>query len=115
MIPWISLSTLILGSISVATNGYLAAVGRPGLVAWATALFGVMWIAVTVPLLSGMGVAAIGVGNLCGTFVEAGIFTVATRRSAGVWAHRPLLLPLVVAMVSGGRACGCARPAPMAS
>ncbi len=102
VIPWISLSTLILGSISVATNGYLAAVGRPGLVAWATALFGVMWIAVTVPLLSGMGVAAIGVGNLCGTFVEAGIFTVATRRSAGVWAHRPLLLPLVVAMVSGG-------------
>ena len=101
VIPWIALSTLILGSISVATNGYLSAVGRPGVVAWATAAFGVVWIAVTTPLLPVMGVAAIGVGNLCGAVVEALVFELATRRSAGVAPYRPLLLPLAVALVSG--------------
>jgi O-antigen/teichoic acid export membrane protein len=101
VIPWISLSTLILGAISVATHGYLAAVGRPGYVATATVTFGVVWIAVTAPLLPVMGVAAVGVGNLCGALVEAAFFDVATRRSAGVSPNRPLRLPLAVAMFAG--------------
>jgi O-antigen/teichoic acid export membrane protein len=99
--PWIALSTLVLGSISVATTGYLAAVGRPGRVAWATAAFGVVWISVTAPLLPVMGVAAIGVGNLCGAVVEVFLLARATRRSAGVKPVRPLLAPLAVALVSG--------------
>jgi O-antigen/teichoic acid export membrane protein len=101
VIPLIALSTMILGSISVATNGYLSAAGRPGLVAWATAAFGVVWIAVTAPLLPVMGVFAIGVGNLCGALVEAGVFNFATRQSTGVVPYRPLMLPLAVAVVSG--------------
>ena len=101
VIPWIALSTLILGSISVATTGYLSAVGRPGFVAWATAAFGIVWIAVTTPLLAVMGVAAIGVGNLGGALVEALLLNLATRQSAGIASYRPLLLPLAVAVVSG--------------
>ena len=101
VIPWIALSTLILGSISVATHGYLSAVGRPGYVAWATVAFGVVWIAVMAPLLPVIGVAAIGVGNLCGALVEAGFYDLATRRSAGVAPNRPLRLPLGVALLSG--------------
>ena len=101
VIPWIGLSTLILGSISVATAGYLSAVGRPGVVAWASAAFGVAWIAVTTPLLSTLGVAAIGVGNLCGALIEVWLLDRATRRSAGVAPYRPLLLPLCVALASG--------------
>jgi O-antigen/teichoic acid export membrane protein len=101
VIPWISLSTLILGSISVATTGYLAAADKPGRVAWATAAFGVVWIAVTGPLLPVIGVAAIGVGNLCGALVEATLLDRATFRTAGVAPHRPLLLPLAVALVAG--------------
>jgi O-antigen/teichoic acid export membrane protein len=101
VIPWISFSTLILGSVTVATHGYLAAVGRPGTVGWATAAFGVAWLAVTAPLLGPMGVAAVGVGNLSGSFVEIAILTVATRRCAGVSPYRPMVLPATVALLAG--------------
>ena len=85
----------------MATVGYLEAFGRPGLVAWATGAFGVVWIAVTAPLLDVVGVTAIGVGNLCGALVEVVLLTRATARSAGVVPYRPLLLPLLVAVISG--------------
>ena len=101
VIPWISFSTLILGSVTVATHGYLAAVGRPGTVGWATAAFGVAWLAVTAPLLGPMGVAAVGVGNLSGSFVEIAILTVATRRCAGVSPYRPMVVPATVALLAG--------------
>ena len=101
VIPWIALSTLVLGSISVATSGYLSAVGRPGQVALAAGAFGVVWIAVTAPLLPALGVAAVGVGNLAGALVEAAYLDRATRRSAGVTAYRPMLLPVAVATAAG--------------
>ncbi len=101
VMPFICLSTLILGSISVAASSYLNASGRPGVVAWASAAFGVVWIVMTAPLLPVLGVAAIGVGNLCGALVEALILDRATRRTASVAPYRPLLRPLAVALVSG--------------
>ena len=101
IIPFICLSTLILGSVAVASTSYLSAAGRPGVVAWASASFGVIWIAITVPLLPVIGVAAIGVGNLAGTLVEVFILDRATRRTAGVAPHEPLLRPLAVALVAG--------------
>ena len=51
IMPFICLSTLILGSIAVAASSYLSAAGRPGVVAWASAALGVIWIAVTAALL----------------------------------------------------------------
>ena len=101
ILPFICLSTLILGSIAVASTSYLSAAGRPGVVAWASAWLGVVWIGVTAPLLPVIGVAAIGVGNLAGALVEASILDRATRRTAGVAPHRPLLRPLAVALVAG--------------
>ena len=101
VIPWIAVSTLIVGSISGTTGGYLSAVDRPGRVAWATAAFGVVWVAITGPLIPVMGVAAIGVGNLCGGLVEVALLDRATRQSVGVTPHRPLLRPLAVALVAG--------------
>jgi O-antigen/teichoic acid export membrane protein len=101
VMPFICLSTLILGSISVAAVSYLIADNRPGTVAWAAAALGVVWIAVTAPLLPLIGVTAIGVGNLCGALVEAMLIDLATRRTARVTPSRPLLRPLAVALVSG--------------
>jgi hypothetical protein len=48
-----------------------------------------------------MGVVAIGVGNLAGALVEAFILDRATRNTAGVAPHRPMLRPLAVAIVAG--------------
>ena len=115
VIPWVALSTLILGSISVATSGYLSALGSPGLVAWATAAFGVVWIAVTAPLLPVLGVAAIGVGNLCGGLAEHDLRSGDTAECRRVAPYRPLLLPLAVALFSGAWAGSCARLAHPAS
>ena len=46
IIPFICLGTIVLGSIAVASTSYLSAVGRPGIVAWASGSLGVVWIAV---------------------------------------------------------------------
>jgi O-antigen/teichoic acid export membrane protein len=101
ILPFICLSTLILGSISVASTSYLNAAGRPGAVAWASVPLAVIWIVVTASLLPVIGVAAIGVGNLSGAVVEAFILDRVTWRMAGVAPYRPLLRPLVVAIVAG--------------
>ncbi len=101
IMPFICLSTLILGSIAVASTSYLSAVGRPGIVAWASASLGVVWIGITAPLLPVIGVTAIGVGNLAGALVEALILSLATRRATKVAPYRPLLRPLAVALVAG--------------
>jgi O-antigen/teichoic acid export membrane protein len=101
IMPFICLSTLVLGSIAVASTSYLAAAGRPGVVAWASAALGVVWIAGTAVLLPVIGVAAIGIANLAGALVEAFILDRATRRTAGVAPHRPLLRPVAVAIVAG--------------
>ena len=68
IIPFICLSTLILGSIAVASTSYLSAAGRPGVVAWASASLGVVWIGGHGPAPPRLGVAAIGVGNLAGAW-----------------------------------------------
>ena len=101
IMPFICLSTLILGSISVAADSYLAAHGRPGIVAWGSGALGVAWIVITAPLLPIMGARAIGVGNLVGALVEAAILDRATRQSAGVAPYRPLVRPTAVAIVAG--------------
>ena len=101
ILPFICLSTLILGSIAVACTSYLSAAGRPGIVAWASGSLGIVWLLVTAPLLPVIGVTAIGVGNLAGALVEAAILVRATRRLASVDAYQPLLRPLVAGSVGG--------------
>jgi O-antigen/teichoic acid export membrane protein len=102
IIPLICLSTLLLGSISVSATSYLPAVGRPGIVAIASACLGVIWLAVTAALLPTLGVAAVGIGNLAGALVEAAVLNAATKRSSNVAPYRPLVRPLAVALLSGG-------------
>ena len=101
LMPFICLSTLILGSIAVASHSYLSASGRPGIVAWASASLGVTWIALTALLLPVIGITAIGVGNLAGALVEAFFLDRAIRRTAGVIPSIPLLRPLGVAIFAG--------------
>lgn len=102
IIPFCCLSTVMLGSIAVAASSYLPAIGRPGIVAIASACLGVIWLGVTAAFLPSIGVAAIGIGNLAGAVVEAIVLNAATKRAAGVSLYRPLVLPLTVAILSGG-------------
>ena len=101
----------MLGSVSVGAWSYLNAVGRPGVVAWATASFGIVWIPTTAVLLPVFGLAAIGVGNLIGALVEVWLLDRATRQSANVTPYRPLVEPLLVSVVAGGPGGSCASSA----
>ena len=101
VLPFVGVSTVILGSISVGALSYLIAAGRPGIVALATATFGVIWVVLTACLLPALGIVAIGVGNLCGALVEAVIIDRATRRESGVAPYRPLIRPLAIALFAG--------------
>ena len=102
ILPFVCLSTLLLGSIAVAANSYLSAAGRPGIVAVASGSLGVIWLAVTAALLPTIGVIAIGIGNVAGALAEAAVLSVATTRASGVFPYRPLVRPLVVALIAGG-------------
>jgi polysaccharide transporter, PST family len=101
VLPFVALSTVILGSISVGALSYLNAAGKPGIVAIATATFGVIWVVVTACLLPSLGIEAIGVGNLTGALVEAVILDRATRNAAGVAPYRPIVRPVAVAVIAG--------------
>jgi O-antigen/teichoic acid export membrane protein len=114
ILPFICLSTIVLGSIAVASTSYLAAVGQPGIVAWASASLGVVWLVVTAALLPRLGVTAIGVGNLAGSVVEAFMLNRATRRVAGVAPFGPLQRPLLVAIVAGAAGYGVGVAGPVA-
>ena len=102
IIPLICLSTLVHGSIAVAASSYLSAVGRPGIVAVASACLGVVWLGATAALMPIIGIVAIGIGNLAGALVDAAVLNAATKRSSGVAPYRPLLQAAAVALVSGG-------------
>jgi len=102
VLPFICLSTILLGSIAVSSTSYLSAIGRPGIVAWASGALGAVWIVTTAALLPSLGVIAIGIGNLAGAVVEATMLDRATHRSAGVEPYRPLVRPLLVATAAGG-------------
>jgi polysaccharide transporter, PST family len=101
IIPFVCLSTLILGSIAVGATSYLTASGRPGVVALAALSLGAVWVCVTASLLPVIGITAIGLGNLIGAIVEAAILSRATYKAIGVSAHRPLLTPLLSGFVAG--------------
>lgn len=102
ILPFVCFSTLILGSIAVAATSYLPAAGHPGIVAWASASLGVVWIGTTAPLLPVVGVVAIGIGNLLGALVEAAVLDRATKRYSGVAPSRAVFRPALVAFVAGG-------------
>ena len=112
IIPFVCLSTLLLGSIAVAATSYLSAAGHPGIVAIASACLGIIWIAVTAALLPVIGVIAIGIGNLAGALVEATVLSVATKRKSGVAPYRPLIAPLAIAILSevSGSSSASRRP-----
>ena len=101
IVPYICLSTMILGPIAISATSYLSAIGKPGTVARASASLGVVWIALSALLLPVIGVAGIGVANLCGALVEAAMLDRAVHRHAGVSPARPLLRVLPVGAVAG--------------
>ena len=95
IIPFTCLSTLVLGSIAVASTSYLSAAGRPGVVAWASAVARRRLAHRHAALPPVVGVVAIGIGNSLGALLEAAILDRATRQTSRGRAVPASLRPVV--------------------
>jgi O-antigen/teichoic acid export membrane protein len=99
-IPFACLGLAIGGSVTIATQGYLYAVGDASAVLWSSLWQTVSWFAVTLTLLPVIGVAAVGLGWLVSAVVEAAVLIRATRRWTEPHVIRPLIVPILVGTVA---------------
>jgi O-antigen/teichoic acid export membrane protein len=101
-VPGACLGLAIGGSITVATQGYLYAVGDASAVLWSSIWQTVVWFAVTLPLFPVFGIAAIGLGWFISALVEAALLIRATRKWTDTHLVGPLIAPLLAGSVSAG-------------
>jgi O-antigen/teichoic acid export membrane protein len=102
VMPGACLGIGISASISVASQGYLYAVGDASAVLRYATRTAIATFAVTLPLVPVIGISAIGLGEVAASLVGAHVL----RRSMLHWAHvdvvRPLFVPVAAGVVSGG-------------
>jgi O-antigen/teichoic acid export membrane protein len=89
------------GPVSVATAGYLYAVGDTATILRAATATSLVWLLVTLPLLSTMGVVAVGVGWMVSSLIEIPILSRPTHRRTGAVFLKPILTPWIAASVAG--------------
>jgi O-antigen/teichoic acid export membrane protein len=102
VIPGACLGLGIGGSVSVATVGYLYAVGDASAVLRASIFQTIVLFGVTLPLLPLLGVSAIGLGWFISSTVEAVVLGRATLKWSRVRLVRPLLAPVGMGSLSAG-------------
>jgi O-antigen/teichoic acid export membrane protein len=95
-IPWAALGLMFGGPVSVATAGYLYAIGDSWSVLLSTVLSTLAWFVVAFSLLPVLGVEAIGIGWMVASIVEAIVLTTRTRRHTPIDVVRHLALPAAV-------------------
>jgi O-antigen/teichoic acid export membrane protein len=101
VMPGACLGLVVAGSISVATQGYLYAVGDATAVLRAAVLSAVAVFVVTLPLLPSLRTWAIGIGMLASSLTEAGVLARSTRAHVSVRMARIVLAPALVGTGSG--------------
>jgi polysaccharide transporter, PST family len=99
-IPGSCLALFIGGSLSVATVGYLYAVGDASAVLRSHVLRAIALFAVALPLLPLLGVRAAGIAWFVSSTVEAIVLGRATVQRTDAHLVRPLIVPLTVGIVA---------------
>jgi O-antigen/teichoic acid export membrane protein len=89
------------GPVSVATAGYLYAVGDTATVLRAAIVTSVVWLLVALPLLPALGLPAVGVGWMVSSLIEIPILAKRARRRTGAAYVKPILAPWIVASLAG--------------
>jgi O-antigen/teichoic acid export membrane protein len=97
IVPGSGIGLLIGGPISVATAGYLWAVGEPRAPLRATIWHSIVWWVVTFPLLGPLGAWAISVGSVCGSLTDAYLLGTAALRRTNVSMVKPQIVQIVAA------------------
>jgi O-antigen/teichoic acid export membrane protein len=102
VIPWASLGLLIGGPVSVATAGFLWAAGEAKVPLRATVLHAMVWLALALPLLSSLGVAALGVGWLAASIVDSIVLARGARKHVAANIFEALIPTATLAVLAGG-------------
>jgi O-antigen/teichoic acid export membrane protein len=100
VIPTAGLALMISGPISAAATGYLYATGEAGFMLKITVFQSVIALVLGLPLVSTVGIAALGFTWLGSALVVAAIFSRAIKRRVGVGLISPVAIPLTVATVA---------------
>jgi O-antigen/teichoic acid export membrane protein len=100
VIPWAAAGLMFGGPLSVATAGYLYAVGDSAAVLLSAAVQALVWFGVAFPLLPHLGVQAIGIGWFASSLAEAIVLVWRTRRHISMHVLRHLALPAAFAAVA---------------
>lgn len=98
VLPWAGLGLMIGGPVSVATAGFLWAVGDASTPLKAVLCHGAAWAIVTFTLMPTFGLAAVGVGWLAAGLVDAVVLSRGARRHAQIRLGRSLLVPTAAAV-----------------
>jgi len=101
ILPLIFFALQVSGPVSVATAGYLYAVGDTSAVLRAATATSVVWLLVTLPLLIPLGLNAVGLGGMISCFVEILFLAPPVRRRTGAGFLRPIFTPWMAASVAG--------------
>lgn len=101
VIPWASLGLIISGPVSVASAGYLYAVGDASTVLRSVVLNGLAFALVGLPLLPVLGVSALGLGWLASALVEAAVLGRAVSTGAKARIAGALAMPTAAATGAG--------------
>jgi O-antigen/teichoic acid export membrane protein len=104
VIPWASLGLMVSGPVSVTATGYLFAVGDARTVLRSSTLNAVAFLAVALPLLPVVGVAALGLGWMVSAFVEALVLARGISAHSRASIGMPLAVPTIAA--TGAAAAG---------
>jgi O-antigen/teichoic acid export membrane protein len=102
VLPWAGLGLMIGGPVSVATAGFLWAVGDASTPLRAVVCHGIVWITLTLALMPAIGLTALGVGWLAAGVVDAVVLGRGASRKAPMRLAPVLLVPACVAAVSAG-------------
>jgi O-antigen/teichoic acid export membrane protein len=106
VIPWPALALMIGGPTSVATAGYLYAIGDARTPLRSTILHTAAWLAIGIGLLPVLGIAAVGLGWAAASLIDGFVLGSAATRASGAQLWPALVRPLLAA--GAGAACGWA-------
>lgn len=101
---WSGIALLISAPVVVSAAAYLFAAGMPGRVAVATAVAGLVWLAVALPLLEPLGTPAVGVGWVAASWVNAVLLWRPVTRRTGARIGTRMALPTVISLAAVGAA-----------
>ena len=101
---WSAVAAILASGVVVSAAGFLLASGMPGLIVIATAVSGVVWLGVALPLVDSLGAPAVAIGWVVSGIVNAILLwrPVAARTGARIVARTALPTAFALAAVATG-------------